>query len=335
MIELINNEKNNVWREQILTTMETAIKNMRLANMQSFLDNSKPNLRSVSKLQNSGEERASLGLQEGTTAEKIEGVVKEREGAKGKEKGERQEDNDDESQDDDKEESEEEDKEEEEDDNEEEDNGKEEDKDEDKEEEEDVEEDNKKEQEEQQSCAGKELLSSSAMLKRSGPAPKSNPSLHAVTIAFSSEISKDNMVNARNNLYTNILEKKFMVRKNNRSVTQKMSPETALEITNWFFGEMMGIKGFNRLQNLVVFYGQTDEAGLDVGVAARAEKLANDSRMGQEFQGFFSTFAAVQRQESWKGNVTLSHINRCCLLVDLLASYQRLATGAKSKNSKV
>jgi hypothetical protein len=99
---------------------------------------------------------------------------------------------------------------------------------------------------------------------------------------------------ARNNFYTCLTAETLTIRVNNRVTETKFSTHEAAMLTNSFFGNVMGLPGFNHLRATIQTYAPTAGGTPGLMEALRAEQAA--ARINHaEMQEFLVAYAKVVR----------------------------------------
>ena len=103
------------------------------------------------------------------------------------------------------------------------------------------------------------------------PAVTSPPSLKPLRLDLTADVTADELMGYREEFLLELRQLVYTIRKDNKLVQEKFSEDECIDITNFFFSEVMGPSSLSRLSHLIQYYMQVDpESGLDRGVAVRA-----------------------------------------------------------------
>jgi hypothetical protein len=156
--------------------------------------------------------------------------------------------------------------------------------------------------------------------------------LEEIKMALSAEADKAVLEIARDKFYKKLEKLEVKVIKDNKVERQRFSKSEAVEITNFFFADMMGPKAATRLQALLRSYTADYNDGIDRGAGARAEAAAKDDANITTVRSFFDAFARTQRSRpNLQGG--LAAMEQIMLHVELLSQFNRLKTLAAAKDT--
>jgi hypothetical protein len=156
--------------------------------------------------------------------------------------------------------------------------------------------------------------------------------LEKIRMALSAEADKAALEIARDKFYKKLEKLEVKVTKDNKVERQRFSKSEAVEITNFFFADMMGPKAATRLQALLRSYTADYSDGIDRGAGARAEAAAKDEANITTVRSFFDAFARTQRSRpNLKGG--LAAMEQIILHVELLSQFNQLKTLAAAKDT--
>jgi len=124
------------------------------------------------------------------------------------------------------------------------------------------------------------------------------------------------------------------VRTNNKLETKKFTDDEAVDITNFFFTEMMGPRCLGRISSLIRHYNKHGEYGIDKGAAARAEALAQDPDTPASIRRFFGAFSKVERAKMGASSV-FGQLQHAELNLDLLHQFNALKTMVQDSNKQL
>lgn len=156
--------------------------------------------------------------------------------------------------------------------------------------------------------------------------------LEKIRMALSAEADKAALEIARDKFYKKLEKLEVKVTKDNKVERQKFSKSEAVEITNFFFADMMGPKAATRLQALVRSYTADYNDGIDRGAGARAEAAAKDEANITTVRSFFDAFARTQRSRpNLQGG--LAAMEQIMLHVELLSQFNQLKALAAAKDT--
>ncbi len=165
--------------------------------------------------------------------------------------------------------------------------------------------------------------------KAAATAPKSR--LDNLTLGLSTEVDLGALATIREDFFHELCNLKVRISKDNKMVTEQFAIEEALEITNFFFTEMMGGQAINRLSTLIQYYSGIDDMGLDRGAAARAAVLAQNSTTPLSLRVFFGSFSKMTETYS-NDSSALYYIRQCIASFDLLDRFNKIKTIAHQRD---
>jgi hypothetical protein len=116
----------------------------------------------------------------------------------------------------------------------------------------------------------------------------------------------------------------YTIRKDNKPVQEKFSEDECIDITNFFFSEVVGPSSLSRLSHLIQYYMQVDtESGLDRRVAVRAQELSKDTFAPTPLQRFFRAFGDAVAGHTTT-TTTLSSLYKMVHSIKLAKFYEAL-----------
>ncbi len=154
--------------------------------------------------------------------------------------------------------------------------------------------------------------------------------LHPV-LPVSDELDVADVIQARSRFYRRVQELVVSVNKSNRQATLRFRDNEIVEITNFFFSDMIGQKALKRLSSLVKSYAVEKKDIPDDRSAARATRAADDPTTPLVFQRFFRSYSrAAARIDD--GDSLLRHVRQVSWDLAFLKEYNALKKQAEEKD---
>lgn len=104
------------------------------------------------------------------------------------------------------------------------------------------------------------------------------------------------LVSRRDAFRAQVLELRIHITRDLIPETTSFSELEAIQVTNFFFTEVMGLAAYNRAADIVNFY-RSHRQGADVQVAARASSLSEVKRLPDAVRAFYSSFAEWKKED--------------------------------------
>jgi len=143
-----------------------------------------------------------------------------------------------------------------------------------------------------------------------------------ITLDISNDWNVDSITAARDNFFAAVHGLTVKMKKNNKKIIKKITEEEAIDITNFFFNQVMGKPAYNRLSSLVRSYNEHDDGEPDKGLSERADEAAKNTKHAT-LKHFFTTMGAVTRA-SRPNNSIIQQIYHLHMLKDLAEAYMKL-----------
>jgi len=99
--------------------------------------------------------------------------------------------------------------------------------------------------------------------------------LGALTLPITQDVGIDDLAVAREKVFHDVSSLRPTLKRNNIKEMMKFSPEETVDITNFFFDEVMGRATLGRVPSIVRNYKGRTEMEVDVGAGAHAEQFAS------------------------------------------------------------
>ena len=139
----------------------------------------------------------------------------------------------------------------------------------------------------------------------------------------------NNITTTRNNFFAVVYSLIVKIKKNNKNIIKEITEEEAVNITNFFFSQIMGRPALNYLFLLIQLYNKYSNSELDKGVSKRANKAVKNTKYAI-FKHFFITIGAITRA-SRPNNSIIQQIYYIYTLKDLAKAYIKLITKVSTK----
>ncbi len=156
-----------------------------------------------------------------------------------------------------------------------------------------------------------------------------------ITLGISSEFGVERLLEARDAFRRDVGELRLTITKYKKVYkNQRFTPGEIDEITDLFFGEIIGPLGLNRLISLITLYQQENEGEPDRGAGQRAERLTMDHHIPQIVRRFFGAF---REAEAGKINTSsnLFQLHQMRKNITLLEKFNQLKAEAENGNAVV
>lgn len=117
------------------------------------------------------------------------------------------------------------------------------------------------------------------------------------------------LVSRRDDFCAQVLQLRMEITRDLIPETASFSELQAIQVTNFFFTDVMGLAAYNRAADIVNFY-RTKGQSADVRVAARASSLADQDTYPAAVRAFYSSFAEWKKEDATNINYTgfLKHV---------------------------
>lgn len=117
------------------------------------------------------------------------------------------------------------------------------------------------------------------------------------------------LVSRRDDFRAQVLQLRMEITRDLIPETASFSELEAIQVTNFFFTDVMGLAAYNRAADIVNFY-QAKGQSADVRVAARASSLADQNTYPAAVRAFYSSFAEWKKEDATNINYTgfLKHV---------------------------
>jgi hypothetical protein len=157
--------------------------------------------------------------------------------------------------------------------------------------------------------------------------------LNTLTLALSDETGLQELNQAQQTFYRAIRDLVPSVRRHNRAIVQPFSDNEAVDITNFFFSEVMGKAALGRLNSLISYYTAGGETDPDAGAAARAAALTHSRETTYgPLREFYQSFSKVQCGKASKSSI-FGSVQQTMFSLELLAHYDQLCHLAHQQKS--
>jgi hypothetical protein len=156
--------------------------------------------------------------------------------------------------------------------------------------------------------------------------------LSRLTLAMTPDVGTGDLARMQQAFFRSLVRVKVKVSINNKKETVGFDNQEAVDITNFFFGEMMGASALGRLSSLIRFYSSDYSDGIDKGAAARAALLADNAETPISILRFFGAFSKAQQSR----NSTSTHfaqMQQTNFALDLLHQFNTLRQMAHDRDS--
>jgi hypothetical protein len=150
-----------------------------------------------------------------------------------------------------------------------------------------------------------------------------------IMLDISDNWNVDNITAARDKFFAAVHCLTVKIKKNNKNIIKEITEEEAVDITNFFFGQIMGRPALSRLSSLVQSYNKHSDGEPDKGVSERADEAAKNTKHAT-LKHFFATMGAVTRA-SRPNNSIIQQIYHLHTLKDLAEAYMKLIAEVSTK----
>lgn len=150
-----------------------------------------------------------------------------------------------------------------------------------------------------------------------------------IMLDISDDWNVDNITAARDKFFAAIHGLTVEMKKNNKNIIKEITEEEAVDITNFFFNQIMGKPAYNRLSSLVRSYNEHDDGEPDKGISERADEAAKNTKHAT-LKYFFTTMGAVTRAGR-PNNSIIQQIYHLHVLKDLAEAYMKLIAEVSTK----
>ncbi len=155
--------------------------------------------------------------------------------------------------------------------------------------------------------------------------------LGALTLAIDSDVDTGRLQTVRDSFFRKLLGMRAPVMIDNKEQMAGFDEEEAVDITNFFFVEMMGPNAIHRLRSLIRSYSTDHPDGLDQGAAARARTLSLMDENPLSIRRFYIAFSRAQSTRT-SPNSGLGRMYQVRLSMALLDQYNSLRRMAAQKD---
>jgi len=104
----------------------------------------------------------------------------------------------------------------------------------------------------------------------------------------------NNITAARDKFFAVVYGLIVKIKKNNKNIIKEITEEEAVNITNFFFSQIMGRPALSRLSSLMQLYNKHSDGKPDKGVSKRADEAAKNTKY-TTLKYFFVTIGAITR----------------------------------------
>jgi len=117
------------------------------------------------------------------------------------------------------------------------------------------------------------------------------------------------LVSRRDDFRAQVLQLRIQITRDLIPETTSFSKLEAIQVTNFFFTEVMGLAAYNRAADIVNFY-RSHRQSVDVQVVARAACLADVKTLPDAVRAFYSSFAEWKKEDLTNPSYTdfLKHV---------------------------
>ncbi|XTI96196.1 hypothetical protein V2W45_1253896, partial [Cenococcum geophilum] len=98
----------------------------------------------------------------------------------------------------------------------------------------------------------------------------------------------------RDKFFTAVHGLTVKIRKNNKNIIKEIMEEEAVNITNFFFSQIMGRPALSRLSSLMQLYNKHSNGKPDKGISERADEAVKNTKHAT-LKHFFATIKAITR----------------------------------------
>jgi len=146
---------------------------------------------------------------------------------------------------------------------------------------------------------------------------------------FDKDANYDEITRLRDTFFQNL--QNLNVELKSSTGKASFSRDEAIEVTNFFFAEVMGPAALKRLKTVLREYQSHPQDGIGIIAAAKARALSEDAELNMDFRKFFESMHTTQRLSAHpKSSIAGLHV----LLEDLRlhSRFQELMTKASNKD---
>lgn len=155
-------------------------------------------------------------------------------------------------------------------------------------------------------------------------ATKPEDALDPITLSISVEADQRVIETARDRFFHELQELEFEIFRYHRLVEGAFEADKAVNITNFFFCEMIGPAALQHVQDVIRQYATPDKG------AARAAMVADDNTFPKWIRRFCKAYSCISKDGPRKA---LTHLHRTKMHVELRTSHEGLRSMA-AQNDK-